>query len=280
MSETLPHLTSKEGFARWSNPNIFKVLKRLGIEDPVAYRVDNFQIEIEEHQFNTFDRSVSRLKKEFALKNNQGESASRLKYLASSAVAAARSKLAPIKTGLLTVTNTDDPLLSSLFPYIHYPLKSGKGSVYVYQDKNGLNLDQSELLDMFKKIRSDKIDNPYSLTDIELNVLANKHREPIFNLQNMFRSQAESGQRALRLGAYQFKLRGDEALKSFTVSIPNLIGFSQEYVFEILDTKYGSTISVVPETQTSIHEMPFGDLDALRVPINDDFLVSLVQTHQ
>ena len=279
MSETLPKIQKE--LIRWSNPNIFKALARFSSSEPIAYRANDYQIEIEEHQYNSLSRVLSRLRKERAQREFRGDPpSSKIKYLSRVAVGAARSKLFPVNKGLITIRSLENPMASSLLPYVRYPSRSSRGNVYVYPDRNGLDLNDSDLLSIFQGVKSDKIENPYSYTDLELNVLANKHRQPIFNLQEMFDSQSERGKKVLRLGAYLFRLSGNEELESFKVSIPNLIGYQQEYSFEIFPTKYGPTISVVPEASMSINEVPFGDIDALRVPINDDFLVSLVQTHQ
>ncbi len=275
MSETLPYQLGEQKITQWSNPNFFKKIKRLTSEAPIAYRVKDYQIEIEEYQVNTLERSASRIRADSALRMIRGESVSKSTYLANLAIAAVRSKVAPVNKGLLTIASTENPSLISLFPFIHYPGTSGRGRLYSHQDKNGLNLNYLDLLDMFSEIKSDRINNPYSLTDLELDFLAKKHRPSIVNLRERFASLKENESRILRIGAYELSLEGDQSLRSFRVSDPNL-GYSQPvYNFEIFNTKYGPTISCLPTSTTSIHEVPFGDLDALRVPIDDGLLASL-----
>lgn len=271
---------SREQLSRlngWSDPNLLKTISRLAVADQISYRSGDYEIEIEDYQFNSFEKAFSKIRNEAALAKIGGGKSFSFSYFPQVVLAAARSRLKPFNKGLLKVTRRQ--VLqeeASIFPYIRLARRPSKVNLYVINDRNELDLKPEDLMSILARVKSDRTSNPYSITDLELNLLAHKHKQAVFKMIEIFKNYKDQriDEPLLSFGAYNIRLLGTDKLEGFSVSFHD--HFKGQYQdtsmskFEILPTTYGPTISTAIEQRTSSQGFPYGDLNALRLPINND----------
>ena len=95
---------SREQLSRlngWSDPNLLKTISRLAVADQISYRSGDYEIEIEDYQFNSFEKAFSKIRNEAALAKIGGGKSFSFSYFPQVVLAAARSRLKPFNKGSL-----------------------------------------------------------------------------------------------------------------------------------------------------------------------------------